>query len=302
MRTVVVVLGLAACGPTTPDDDDTDDTDVVPACPQAGAVDVLAADVANGTEGLTIAPDGTVWVVGDSALWRLDAEGAVRVADAPRGVGAAWWRGSVWVALWEDFAGEPAGGILEVPPSGEPVLHPTPTIAKPNFLTPAPWGELLVSDDFDTRIFAWDEGEVRVWAEDVPSPNGMGFAPGDDALWVASTFTEPGLSRIPVTDGAAGAVERVVDFDAGSTPDGLAVAADGSVLVALNLAGRIVAWDGERVVDVASDLPTPASVAFGRGPIDPCTVVVTGLFDSDVRTVATAFRGYAPAWADAPAP
>lgn len=286
LRRLTLALTLAGC--TAADDgvDDTD-TDLAPTCAApAGEVGTLVADLpVRGTEGLALEPAGPVWVVGGDQLWRVVDGEAEAVASAPAGVGATWWGDAVWVAVWEDDEGEAAPALLEVQTDGTVTRWQTPEIAKPNFLLPTPWGTLLVSDDFDTRIFEWDAGTVSVWAEGVASPNGMGWSPDGATLWVASTFTDPGLTAVAVDGQEAGAAEQVVPFEVGSTPDGLAVAADGDVIVALNLAGELVVWDGANVRRLTAEVPTPASLAFGLGEVDACTLVVTSLFDPTVRTV-----------------
>ncbi len=302
-RSTGLVLALAAaCTAADPDNDlptdtdsDSDSDSVIPSpCTEsAGTVTPLLTDGPwSGTEGLALDPAGPVYVVGDDHLWKIDGGEAEQILLTPRGVGATWWNDAIWVAVWEDGVGDPKPAIYEVQPDGQGKRYDTPTIAKPNFLLPTPWGTLLISDDFDTRIFEWDAGEVSVWASGISSPNGMGFSPDGKTLWVASTFTNPGLVAITLDGEKAGASEKVVAFDPGTTPDGLAVANNGAVYVALNLAGRIDVWDGEAVHTLTDGtIPTPASLSFGLGAVDTCTLVVTSLFGDDVWTVTAEFDG-----------
>lgn len=285
----------AACSTGGGPDGDTDgDTDNLPACTAPGVVTQLADGFTGGTEGLTITEDGTLYVVNNDQLLQVDADGTkTPVAETPGGVGAAWWGGAIWVASWKDSEGNNAGSLLEITPDGMVTRHATPDIAKPNFLTPTPWGTLLVSDDFDTKIFEVDASAmVSTWATDVPSPNGMGFSPDGSQLYVVSTFVpDPPLSSIAVADGVAGARTAVHTFDSGSAPDGLVVAKDGTVLVAVNVAGRIDAWQDGHISTIASGLTTPASLVFGRGEFDSCSVIATSLFGETMSVVTAGHEG-----------
>ena len=274
------------------------DTDGKPPCGPPGVVTAWVEGDWAGTEGAIVAPGGLAYVVSKTGLVSIDASGVDRsVASFGGGVGAAWWNDAIWVAVWEDDDGEDAPALLEVTPTGDVTRHDMPAVAKPNFLTPTPWGTLLIADDFDTRIFEWTgSGEPTVWASDVPSPNGMAFSPDAATLYVASTFTEPGLSGIAVSEGVAGERTVFTSFDSGTTPDGIAVAADGSVLVALNLAQRIDVWKDGEVSTLARDVPTVASLAFGYDGFGACEVVATSLFSGTVSRVSVGQPGFLPSW------
>ena len=289
MRWLVVVL--VGCGPVADGVDDTD-TDDPPTCGPPGEVTALATGLAPGTEGVAFGPDGTLYVTAKDYVVTIAADGTVAtLADTVGGlVGAAWWRDALWVAAWLDEAGDDAPALLEISAAGGVTRHDLATIDKPNFMVPTAWGTLLVADDFDTRIFELDASLVEsVWASDVPSPNGMAFSPDGSTLYVASTFTDPGLSAIAVDGEAAGAREVLAAMD--GVPDGIAVTETGEVLVALNIAGRIDVWSPEGVETVASGVDTVASLAFGRGDFDPCAVVATSLFGDALNLVQVGREG-----------
>ncbi len=285
----------AACSAGSGPNGDTDgDTDHLPTCGAPGVVTQLTDGLTGGTEGLAITEDGTLYAVNDQQLLRVAADGTkTPVAETPGGVGAAWWNGDIWVASWKDADGNDEGSLLQITADGVVTHHPTPDIAKPNFLAPTPWGTLLVSDDFDTKIFEVDaSAAVTTWATDVPSPNGMGFSPDGSQLYVVSTFVpDPPLSSIAVTDGAAGERTVVHTFESGSAPDGLVVAKDGAVLVAVNVAGRIDVWQDGHVGTIASGLEFPASLVFGRGEFDGCSVIATSLFGETMSVVTAGHEG-----------
>lgn len=300
MRSWVWLTLLAACAGASDVPTDTDaDTDTTPACRAPGEVSTLATGFSPGSEGATVSPTGEGYVVSKAGLVRVDIDGnKTPLADFTGGVGAAWWRGAIWVAVWEDEAGDDVPGLLQITPSGEVTRHGTPGIDKPNFLTPTPWGTLLIADDFDTRIFEWTDGAITTWAEDVVSPNGMAFSPDASVLYVASTFDDPALSQIAVVNEAAGTLTKLTDFEGPTTPDGVAVGTDGSVLVALNLAQRIDVWRDGAAETLATDVPNVASLAYGLSGTDGCSVIATTLFGDTVQLVTTGVPGFTPDWLD----
>jgi sugar lactone lactonase YvrE len=252
-----------------------------------------------GTEGIAFGPGGKLYVSAraDGTVWAVDADGNKSPwVKVPTALGLAPSAdGGMWVAsIGESNA--PAdidGAVYWVSAEGEAELV-ADGIASPNFVLELEDGSALVSDDFDTRIWRVTRGgEVSVAVEGIASPNGMGLTPERDALVVASTFSAKGeVTRIPLVGGlpsAEGWVE-LAQLGAASTPDGLAIGADGSIYVAANLAGKLVKvapQEGQATVDVATGLGTPASLAFGAGPgFDPCSVYVTELFGDKIWRVS----------------
>jgi sugar lactone lactonase YvrE len=271
-----------------------DTTDELPPCPAAGTVTTLATGFADGTEGVTFGDDGTLYVSAKDRVVTIAADGTVTdLAMVPEVVGLTWWNGAVWAAAWENTEGKPEAALYEITPDGQATRTRIGNPERPNFLLPTPWGTLLVADStVGTPIYEFNgNGVTTLWAEGLASPNGMGFSPDGSTLFVANTFANPApLSAIPVTDGVAGTPETVYEWGTGTTPDGLVVADDGSVLVALNLAGRIDAWDGANVTQVATNVPDVASLAFGRGAFDSCSVIATSLFGDSVYEVSVGRR------------
>ena len=93
-------------------------------------------------------------------------------------------------------------------------------------------------------------------------------------------------------DGEAGAPTKWVDFDDMTFPDGVAIDSEGNVYVALNAAGQIaqVTPDGTDSI-VAEGLVTVASLAFGRGEFDHCSIYATALFDTQLSRVGVGVLG-----------
>jgi gluconolactonase len=154
----------------------------------------------------------------------------------------------------------------------------------------------LVSDDTvgEDTIYevSWD-GAVSPWVDQVPTPNGMVFSLDGAFLYVATTFEQTGLWRVPVSEqGEAGAPERWVEFEGSTAPDGVAIDSEGNVYVALNTAGQIAKVDEEgNASTLATGLFGPASLAFGQGDFDPCSMYVTSLFGTQMSRVGVGVPG-----------
>lgn len=297
---LVSLLLLAACAPAADKADDTGDPGGAPACwtdLAPGEAVAVAEGLTDGTEGVAFV-DGRLFVSVDDGVVEIGPDGTTTpLATTGAALGLAPAEGGLLVADPGEFTLDGSGDdgrVLFVGLDGS-VTELATGLPNPNFVATAPWGEVLVSDDTHDTLWAVGKGGARVWVEGVTSPNGLGFSPEGDRLFAVSTFTsEPPLWVVPVdAGGAPGAPSAWVDLPAGSAPDGLAVDGDGGVLVALNLAGELARVDPDGgLTTLASDLPTPASLAFGEGADwDPCSVYVTSLFGSEVWRVATGRTG-----------
>jgi len=121
------------------------------------------------------------------------------------------------------------------------------------------------------------DGSARVVAEDIALTNGLGFSP-DGTLLYHSDSRRQVVNRYRVEpNGDLGAKEVFVKVESG-VPDGLAVATDGSVWVALAGGGHGVGVfepDGSRREHVRIPEPMCTSVCFG-GPNLERLYVVSG--------------------------
>lgn len=265
----------------------------------AGEVATLADGFTSGTEGVAFSA-GRLYVTSPGAVSELGPDGATGASTSlDHALGLAPADGGVLVADPGEFTLDGSGddGHLRFVDDAGGVTDLAGGMPNPNFVTATPWGDVLVSDDTGDVIYAVDgDGAVRTWLDSVPSPNGMAFSPAGDALYVVSTFTpDPPLWRVPVdASGTPGAPEVLATFATASAPDGLAVDAAGDPWVALNLAGELVHVDlatGDATT-FASNLPTPASLAFGAGAnFDACSLYVTSLYGDTVSRVATGTPG-----------
>jgi gluconolactonase len=118
---------------------------------------------------------------------------------------------------------------------------------------------------------------VDVLAEDVVTSNGLGTDPVGSRLYHVDTGRRV-VWQLPL-EGSTGSARSVFvdtsEYD--GEPDGLAVASDGSVWVAMAGGGVVVAWDslGRRVAELPVPQPLVTSVCFG-GPSLTTLFVLTG--------------------------
>jgi gluconolactonase len=175
-------------------------------------------------------------------------------------------------------------------------------MAAPNWLALGPDGGLWVTDSGDWgrrdgRIWRVEpDGAARVWTTATDRlPNGCALSPDGDALWVVET-NGPGVVRVPIlADGSAGAPEPWVDLP-NTVPDGLAVVADGSLVVACYRPDALLHVALDRsvrtlVVDpFAQTLGAPANVAFVGPDLD--RVVTSNLGRWHVAIGDVGLRGH----------
>lgn len=275
---------------------------------KVGDVEVLYEGFEGGSEGIAFTSDGRLIVStlndGVGTLWEISPEGEATVfVEVPYALGLAPRSdgGLVVASLGEIM--EPDGGVYEVSSSGRATLL-TEGIDSANFVALVPDGSVLVSDDFDTRVFHVEQdGTLSTVIEDVPSPNGIAYSPDYTALYVASTFSVNGeLTKYDV-DGDGLPIEssavEILHTGPGSVNDGIGVDVDNNVYVLANFSGEL--WkvdgsatelsDGEIVVE---GLDSPASMAFGRGEnFDPCSAYITELLGPRVVRVALGVEGAA---------
>ena len=298
-------MWLLACGGA-----DKTPADTAPAgrCPAdtlaAGTVEVFATgfetDGRAGTEGLTFGPDGRLYVGGSSVgaggfVAEVQPDGTwARLADVDVAVGLAWHRDRLLVATGD--VGDGTGGLVAVDPDAGTTAVVASGIDGANFPVVTPWGSVLVSSPGNWTIHEVTDGGVTLWSDAVPSPNGLAFAPDGATLYAANTYATPStVAAVPVVDRAAGAPAVLATLPDGSTQDGVAMDADGNLYVVNNLPGTIarISPDGD-VHTVAEGVDFGASLAFGEGPFDPCSLYVSSLFGPHVFRVGVGAPGAPP--------
>ncbi len=229
-------------------------------------------------EGVCWDPDANVLYAGGEAgqLYRISLDGAVEQVASTGGflLGVAVdGDGSVYGC---DVA---AGAVVRIDPRTGEVTRYADTDAAgdrmraPNWLAFDSAGRLFVTDSGD-----WGKAEGRIWVVEPDRtahvwtdavarlPNGCCLTAAEDALLVIET-NGPGVVRVPIDqDGSAGEPEPFVDLP-GTVPDGIALCADGSVLVSCQRPDRIYRV-AAGIADTLVDDPTgqllgaPANVAW----------------------------------------
>ncbi len=312
---VLFAWTMAACGgsddETTPagGDSDTEITqeqesdEATSACWDdlaPGQKEIFAEGFASGSEGIAFGPDGKLYVTAGSDVLRFDADGQYETfVEAAEAVGCAFRGEDLWVCgFGADRIGDTVDGeLFQIEPDGTKTSHPAS--ANPNFVATSPWGALLMSDESGDVIYSFDEsGAMTEWLSGTPTPNGMVFSPDGGTLYIADTYTSSGrVYVVPVdesgTPGTIGELSISSVCPDNCVNDGLTMGVSGTLYVAANGAGMVVAvpTEGDPKA-VASEILSPASLAFGNGEgFDPCSIYVTELFGSKIWRVAVGEEG-----------
>ncbi len=247
--------------------------------PQCGT-EVLPVAQITGTEGLAIAPDGTLYysqngkigrrrpgtapenawvdVGGTTTIFGLvydDASGMLYVA-APSLGGAIW--------KIDTIAATPAATIL---------YSPAPSA---NGIVIGPDGAIYYSSLGDGSIYRVDLAGTRteVTTTDIPGgPNGIFF---ENATTLLAVSYNGGVVYSLTLGANMKEVARSNVGDVGGKPDGIALDEQGRWYIGDNTQGRLLRyaadWTGEEIL--LTDLPAAANVVFGRGTLDCADVYV----------------------------
>ncbi|MBJ8343633.1 SMP-30/gluconolactonase/LRE family protein [Antrihabitans sp. YC2-6] len=248
-----------------------------PICPGAGRGAVVVGRIAGAIEGATVDPGGRMYVT-DAAggrILRIDAPGAapVQIATVP-GAGALAWApdGALLVGFGDPriLLGDALrpGGVARVDVGTGAVTPIAGGLSAANGMDVARDGTIYATNDFGNLVGRVSpNGAVQAdWAS-LPSANGAVLSSDDAFLYVARTFANPGVSRIPT--GNPGAPESVLNLggaEALSAPDGLTLDARDRPVVPLNLAGQIIRVDAPNQYCVlASGVAMSSVLTYGRG-------------------------------------
>ena len=190
-------------------------------------------------EGAAVGPDGTVYAGGEAGqIYRIGSDGTPEAyADT----------GGFLYGVTVDGGGNVYGcdmgraEVVRVDPAGTVTTYSRGTqerpLRVPNFSAFDEVGNLYVTDSGewgadDGFLFrVAPGGETTMWSDAVTAfPNGCCLTAAGDALLVVESHTRR-VVRVPIMDdGSAGVPELVADLT-GSQPDGIALAADGTLFV-----------------------------------------------------------------------
>lgn len=234
-------------------------------------------------EGIAIAADGTIYVGGEAGqLYAIGADDRPRQVASTDGfvLGLALdGAGRLYAcdeALRRVLRIDPATGVVESFASG---LDGRPMRA-PNWPAFDARGNLYVSDSGDwngANGLIWvvrPGGRLEVFSEQcVDFPNGLAVAPDGTRLYVVES-TPGRIVEIPIDDDGAAGSRRVLCELGWAVPDGIAVADDGSLVLACYRPDAILRWSKDDGLDVlAADpqgtvLSAPTNVAFAGEQLD----------------------------------
>jgi gluconolactonase len=241
-------------------------------------------------EGVARGPDGALYAGGEAGqVYRIEAGGSVRELASTGGFiygVVVDGTGNVYAC---DFGN---ASMMRVTSEGEVTPYSSGTTERPmrvpNFAAFDDAGNLYVTDsgewgDDDGLIYRIaPDGTNVVWSERAPRfPNGCCLDAEGGALLVVESHGRV-VVRIPVEDdGSAGIPSPIVDL-AGSQPDGIALAEDGTLFVGCYRPDRIYLVLPDGAVHVFAEDPDgvvlnqPANVAFAGDRLDRLVVSSLG--------------------------
>lgn len=183
-----------------------------------------------------------------------------------------------------------------------------------NDLTTDALGRIYVGD-LGFRVFGGGEpkpgflyvidldGSDRVISDGIMLTNGLGFSPDGKSLYHSDARADVVRVYDVMPDGSVGPWRPFAEIAGGETPDGLAVAADGSVWVALAHGGAVAVYepDGRLRTRIPVPLPMVTSVCFGGDDLRDL-YVVTGSRGGPHENCGSVFVTRAPVPGLPPAP
>lgn len=260
---------------------------------QKVSAEVLIENRFRAGEGLSFNGEGRLFVGANRAVWEVTpdlqtrkiAEFTSNLGMAPIG-GRDLLKADFGPLVFPQHGTNTDGVIWRISPDGD-TTRIAGGIGDPNAIVVFPDRSFLVSDDFTHNIYhVTTAGNVSVFTDAIPFPNGLALSPDGNALYVARLFVRAPegppparfedfsdeVWRLPMRDFRPAGPPEVIFRTGGETgPDGLAVDVEGRIYLTAARAGQLWRFDpknghGELLAD---GLPGLASIAFGQGAFDP---------------------------------
>lgn len=258
--------------------------------PDPCGTDIIPLASVRGTEGIAIAPDGTLYYSQSGAVGRRLPGAASENAWLPLpGANPVWG-----MAFRDDgmlFVGTPAlgGTIYRIDTTQAPVaeVHYA-TAGTANGVTLAPDGSVVYSDFNGGRVYRVDDAGTRsqVTASAISQPNGVMF--DDDGTLLVVSYATGQILRLTLDASFAETSRVVAGTMAGSALDGIAKDVLGRYYLSDNSGGRLLRTDSSfgSVEILLTGVTRAANIAFGKGALDCLDVYVAstgnlGFFEAD---------------------
>jgi gluconolactonase len=268
-------------------------------------VEIIAGGVDH-SEGLTVTPDGTLYCGGEAGqIYRIDDDKPVEVANvkgfmlglASDGENRVYAIDNANKCVWRyDPKSKKADKWLEGPKDNP--------FNVPNHGAFGPDGSYYLTDSGE-----WEERGGKVWVkrpgeevrifstEATNFPNGNAVSRDGKKLYVIESVPSS-ISEIEIkANGEAGAKKILVEFG-WMVPDGIRVAADGSLIVSFYSPNLVVRWSPEKGIEpLACDpqgvfLAAPTNLEFIGKDLD--TIVLASLARWQLSRANLGIKGGAP--------
>jgi gluconolactonase len=135
------------------------------------------------------------------------------------------------------------------------------------------------------------DGRLRTISDGIMLANGIAFSPDGKRLYHSDARSSLVRVHDVNPDGSVQPWQKFADTRSTETPDGLKVASDGSVLVAMAHGSRVAVFnpDGSHRKDIAVPLPMVTSLCFGGDDLSEL-YIVTGSHGGPHANCGTIFR------------
>ena len=254
-------------------------------------------------EGVTVGPDGTLYAGGEAGqIYRITGDGSIDQVATTDGFiyGVTLDAGGNVFAC--DFGN---ACVTRISADGEVSMYsngpPARPMRVPNFAAFDVAGNLYVTDSGewgrdDGLVYRITRGGVTsVWTERASRfPNGCCLSADDDGLLVVESRGRT-IVRVPIADdGSAGEPAPLIDL-AGSQPDGVALAEDGTMFVGCYRPDRLYRISPDGAAEIFAEDPDgvvlnqPANVAFFGAERD--RLAVSSLGGWNLSAVDAGVRG-----------